>query len=101
MKSAIYLGKEAIEIADVLIQNLYSSICGTDAAIYFHDPGTEHKVDIGGEFGHETISRIVKVGNNISEFKVGTRAASMPQIVSSFTTNRIFFFTFILHSLPH
>lgn len=43
MKSAIYLGKEAIEIAnvplpevganDVLIQNLYSSICGTDAAV--------------------------------------------------------------------
>lgn len=47
MKSAIYLGKEAIEIADVplpevgandvLIQNLYSSICGTDVAVYSHD----------------------------------------------------------------
>lgn len=88
MKSAIYLGKEAIEIADVplpevgandvLIQNLYSSICGTDAAVYFHGPGTGHKVDIGGEFGHETISRIVKVGNNISEFKIGQRVYPYP-----------------------
>lgn len=40
MKAAIYLGKESIEIrelplpevgdGDVLIQNIYSSICGTD-----------------------------------------------------------------------
>lgn len=88
MKSAIYLGKEAIEIAemplpevganDVLIQNLYSSICGTDVAIYSHGPGTGHKIDIGGEFGHETISRIVKIGSNISEFKIGQRVYPYP-----------------------
>lgn len=72
MKAGIYLGKESIEIRevdlpevgdnDVLVQNLYSSICGTDVAVFTHGPNTGHKVTVGGEFGHETISRIVKVG---------------------------------------
>ena len=89
MKSAIYLGKKAIEIADVplpevgandvLVQNLYSSICGTDVAVYANGPGTGHKVDIGGEFGHETISRIVTVGSNSSEFKIGQRVYPYPR----------------------
>lgn len=95
MKSAIYLGKKAIGIADVplpevgandvLIQNLYSSICGTDVAVYSHGPGTGHKVDIGGEIGHETISRIVKVGSNISEFKVGQRVYPYPRFAKDDT----------------
>lgn len=88
MKAAIYLGKKEIKITDapmpevgdndVLVQNIYSSICGTDVAVYSHGPGTGHKVDIGGEFGHETISRIVKVGKNISEFEVGQRVYPYP-----------------------
>ena len=72
MKAGIYLGQEAIELRelplpevgdnDVLVQNLYSSICGTDAAVFLHGPGTGHRVDIGGEFGHETVSRVAAVG---------------------------------------
>lgn len=44
MKTGIYLGKENIKIKevempkvgdnDVLIKNIYSSICGTDVAVY-------------------------------------------------------------------
>lgn len=44
MKAGIYLGKENIEIRDiplpqvgdndVLIKNIYSSICGTDVAVF-------------------------------------------------------------------
>lgn len=47
MKAGIYLGKEDVEIRDldlpeagdndVLIQNLYSSICGTDVAVFMND----------------------------------------------------------------
>ena len=50
MKAGIYLGKEAVEIRelelpevgddDVLVQNLYSSICGTDVAVFTHGPNT-------------------------------------------------------------
>ena len=50
MKAGIYLGKNNIEIRDidvpkigdndVLIKNIYSSICGTDVAVYNHGPNT-------------------------------------------------------------
>ena len=46
MKSAIYMGQKNIEIQEVprhsigahevLIKNIYSSICGTDVAVYHH-----------------------------------------------------------------
>lgn len=88
MKAGIYLGKEHIDIRelplpevgdnDVLVQNLYSSICGTDAAVFTHGPNTSHKITVGGEFGHETVSRVVKVGKNITEFSVGERVYPYP-----------------------
>ena len=83
MKAGIYLEKEQVEIRelplpevgdnDVLVQNLYSSICGTDVAVFTHGPNTGHKVSVGGEFGHETVSRVVKVGKNVTDFSVGER----------------------------
>lgn len=88
MKAAIYYGKEDIQIQelpmpvcgenDVLIQNLYSGICGTDVAVYHHGPGTGHRVDIGGEFGHETVSRIAEVGKNVKDFTPGERVYPYP-----------------------
>ena len=88
MRAGIYLGKEQIEIRelplpdvgedDVLIQNIYSSICGTDVAVFAHGPNTGHKVTVGGEFGHETISRVVQVGKNVIDFAVGERVYPYP-----------------------
>lgn len=88
MKAAIYWGKENIEIKDlpipecgdndVLIQNIYSSICGTDVAVYRHGPGTGHRINIGGEFGHETVSRVVAIGKNVTQFKPGERVYPYP-----------------------
>ena len=88
MKAGIYLGKNTVEIReldlpevgayDVLVQNLYSSICGTDVAVFTHGPNTGHKVTVGGEFGHETVSRIVKVGKNVTEFVPGERVYPYP-----------------------
>lgn len=81
MKVAIYNGKKDVEIKiqetphakdnDIVIKNIYSSICGTDVAIYFHGPNTGHKVNVGGEFGHETISKVVEVGKNVKDINVG------------------------------
>ena len=78
MKAAIYMGKEKIEIRempipecgdnDVCIKNIYSSICGTDVAVYTHGPGTGHRIAVGEEFGHETVSRIAAVGKNVKDF---------------------------------
>ncbi len=88
MKAAIYLGKEKIEIRempmpqcgdnDVVVENLYSGICGTDVAVFLHGPGTGHRVDIGGEFGHETVSRVAEVGKNVTEFAIGERVYPYP-----------------------
>ena len=81
MKAAIYNGKKDVTIKelstphagenDIVIKNIYSSICGTDVAVYFHGPETGHKVDVGGEFGHETISEVVEVGKNVKGINVG------------------------------
>lgn len=88
MKAGIYVGKEQVEIRelpmpevgenDVLVQNIYSSICGTDVAVFTHGPNTGHKVTVGGEFGHETISRVVKLGKNIKDFTIGERVYPYP-----------------------
>lgn len=88
MKAGIYLGQNNVIVKDlplpqvgdhdVLIKNIYSGICGTDVAVYKHGPYTGHKVDVGGEFGHETISRVVKVGKKVTDFKVGERVYPYP-----------------------
>lgn len=88
MRAGIYLGKENVEIRelpmpevgdnDVLVKNICSGICGTDTAVYTHGPNTGHKVTVGGEFGHETVSRIVKVGRNVKDFSVGERVYPYP-----------------------
>lgn len=95
MKAGIYLGKEKIEIRelplpevgdnDVLVRNIYSSICGTDVAVFSHGPNTGHKVDVGGEFGHETVSRVVAVGKNVTDFTVGERVYPYPRYVKGDT----------------
>ncbi len=88
MKSAIYLGKENVQIQelpipelgdhDVLVKNIYSSICGTDIAVYQHGPNTGHRITVGEEFGHETVSRVVAVGDKVTEFSVGERVYPYP-----------------------
>ena len=88
MKAAIYMGKEHVEVRelpvpecgerDILIQNIYSSICGTDVAVYKHGPRTGHKITVGSEFGHETISRVAAVGKKVTEFHVGERVYPYP-----------------------
>ena len=88
MKSAVYLGKEQVEVRmvedpvcgpdDVVVENRYASICGTDVAVYAHGPNTGHKVTVGGEFGHEAVSRVIEVGAHVTDFKVGDRVYPYP-----------------------
>ena len=95
MKVGIYLGKEKVEVRemavpdlgdnDVLLKNICSSICGTDVAVFTHGPGTGHRVEVGDEFGHETVSRVVAVGKNVKEFRVGDRVYPYPLYVTGDT----------------
>ena len=96
MKAAIYLGKENIEIRelplpalgerDVLIKNIYSSICGTDVAVFHHGPNTGHRITVSEEFGHETISRVVAVGKDVTDFQVGDRVYPYPLFATGDTS---------------
>ncbi len=54
MRAAIYNGKKNILLGelktpkagdfDIVVKNLYASICGTDVAVYSHGPGTGHRI---------------------------------------------------------
>ena len=92
IKAAIYQGKGKIDLTTlpdpectsdgVILENIYASICGTDVAVYKHGTGLGHKITIGGEFGHEVVSRIREKGKNITDFKVGDRVYPYPRLVT-------------------
>lgn len=92
MKAALYQGVRNIEIAQwpdyecgddaVVLQNIYSSICGTDVAVYQHGLGLGHRITVGGEFGHETVCRVWAVGKNVQHVKVGDRVYPYPMLVT-------------------
>lgn len=91
MRAAIYSGQRNILMTeletpeagdnDIVVRNLYASICGTDVAVYLHGPNTGHKVTVGGEFGHEMVSEVVQVGKNVKGISVGDRVYPVPAIV--------------------
>ena len=90
MRAAIYKGKKNIDLTemdmplpgdnDIVVRNIYSSICGTDVAVYFHGPGTGHKITVGGEFGHEMVSEVIQIGKNVKDIKVGDRVYPYPRL---------------------
>jgi threonine dehydrogenase-like Zn-dependent dehydrogenase len=92
MRAALYQGKGKIELAQlpdyvcgddgIILQNIYSSICGTDVAVYRDGLGKGHRINVGGEFGHETICRVAAVGKNVTDVKVGERVYPYPLLVT-------------------
>ncbi len=81
MRAAIYNGQKNVPICqladpvcgdnDIIVKNLYASICGTDVAVYNHGPNTGQKITVGGEFGHEVVSQVVEAGKNVKDITVG------------------------------
>ena len=75
MRAALYNGQKSIEMTelptpkagenDIVVKNIYASICGTDVAVYEHGPGTGHRITVGSEFGHEMVSEVFQVGKNV------------------------------------
>ena len=90
MKAAIYNGRKNILLGeletpkagehDIVVKNLYASICGTDVAVYSHGPGTGHRITLGGEFGHEVVSEVVEVGAAVKDIQVGDRLYPYPRL---------------------
>lgn len=88
MRAAIYNGQKDILLTeletpaagdhDIVVRNIYASICGTDVAVYNHGPNTGHRVTVGGEFGHEMVSEVVQVGKDVKDIQVGDRVYPYP-----------------------
>lgn len=99
MRAARYYGKEDIRIEDVadaqirepddvLIAPFYCGICGTDLHEYvvgpIVTPTTPHPltgVTLPQILGHEFSARVVEVGADVTDVRVGDRVAIMPAIV--------------------
>ena len=60
-----------IGINDVLIEVLRTGICGTDVHIYNWDAWAQKTVPVPLVVGHEFVGRIVEVGENVADFRVG------------------------------
>jgi len=58
-------------INDVLIEILRTGICGTDVHIYKWDAWAQKTVPVPMVVGHEFVGRIVELGSNVKDFKVG------------------------------
>ena len=60
-----------IGINDVLIEILRTGICGTDVHIYNWDAWSQRTIPVPLVVGHEFVGRIVAVGSNVKDFRVG------------------------------
>lgn len=60
-----------IGINDVLIEVLRTGICGTDLHIYDWDAWAQKTIPVPMVVGHEFVGRIVEVGSNVHDFRLG------------------------------
>jgi 2-desacetyl-2-hydroxyethyl bacteriochlorophyllide A dehydrogenase len=87
MKCAIYKGIKNIELKEmpeiecgdnnVVIKNIYAGICGSDVTAYNYG-GEGVFIFPDHEFGHEMVSKVVKVGKNVKDVTIGTRVFPVP-----------------------
>ncbi len=88
MKAAIYNGIYDVVIQelpmpecgdnDIIVKNLYASICGSDVAAYRFG-GDLVRIFKGFEFGHEMVSEVVEVGKNVRDIAIGDRVYPYPR----------------------
>ena len=60
----------ACEPKGVVLKNKYAAICGSDISAYYHG-GDANRIFKGFEFGHEMVSEVVAVGEEVKDIKVG------------------------------
>ncbi|MEX2670532.1 MAG: L-threonine 3-dehydrogenase [Phycisphaeraceae bacterium] len=68
-------------INDVMIKVLRTGICGTDLHIYNYDAWAQKTIPVPMVVGHEFVGRIVDVGSNVNDFKVGQLVSGEGHVV--------------------
>ena len=66
---------------EVLIKVLYASICGTDHHIYEMNPWAQTRVTSAHTMGHEFVGRIVELGENVKNRKIGDLVSAETHLV--------------------
>ncbi len=92
MKAAIYNGVKKVDFEErpmptcdddgIVVKNICASICGSDVTAYNYG-GDSVLIWPGFEFGHEMVSRVVKVGKNVQGIKEGDRVFPLPQFAKN------------------
>jgi len=70
-----------IGINDVLIEVRKTSICGTDIHIWNWDAWAQKTIRVPLVIGHEFVGRIVEIGSNVHDFKVGDLVSAEGHVV--------------------
>jgi threonine 3-dehydrogenase len=68
-------------INDVLIEVLRTGICGTDVHIFNWDAWAQKTIPVPLVVGHEFVGRIVDVGSNVKDFRVGDMVSGEGHVV--------------------
>ncbi len=76
-----------IGINDVLIKVSKTSICGTDVHIYNWDAWAQKTIQPPLVIGHEFVGKIVQMGSNIHDFKIGDRVSAEGHVVCGHCRN--------------
>ena len=68
-------------INEVLIEVLRTGICGTDVHIFNWDAWAQKTIPVPLVVGHEFVGRIVDVGSNVKDFRVGDLVSGEGHVV--------------------
>lgn len=71
----------AVGINDVLIRVERTGICGTDLHIYQWDDWAQRTIPVPMVVGHEFVGRIVEIGSNVADFRVGDLVSAEGHVV--------------------
>ena len=72
---------------DIMIKIRKTAICGTDVHIYNWDEWSQKTIPVPMVVGHEFVGRIVEVGSNVTDFRVGDIVSGEGHVVCGHCRN--------------
>ncbi|MDD2711023.1 MAG: L-threonine 3-dehydrogenase [Verrucomicrobiae bacterium] len=76
-----------VGINDILVKIEKTAICGTDIHIYKWDAWAQKTIPVPMVIGHEFVGRVVQLGSNVKDFKVGDLVSGEGHLVCGHCRN--------------